>query len=719
MNNLIEYALQRKPLQLVRKQAHLSDPSQHESRYTAASYLDREDVGGDTGDYEEGYEAFHATSSKTESTTSSSHQQHQPPEAPMRHMSLFDLTAFGVGCTIGSGVFVLAGVAAHSYAGPAASISYLVAGAVAALSGLPYAELSAAFPMDGSTYAYSYITLGEVFALMSSLCQTLEYGGSSAAVARSWGNKFVDWLRERHSDSDGNALPQWVDSFLDPGFGINPMAAIIAFLCTLLLLWGVQESKMATNVVSSAKLSLITFMILSGFLLASDVIPQRDENNPRPATFSNWDPFVPPEFGPSGIIQGSSILFFAFLGYDQICNLSGEAKNPVKDVPRAVVYTLMIDGGIYMMAALALTAMLPYTEISTVSGFPRAFGANGWIWAEKLTAIGEIVTLPLVVLTGVQSQTRLLFAMSKDKLVPELFGRLTFAKKSASPCGCINACSNAKKEDKIGNLTANVRFCGLVIVLLAAFVPFQYMDDLISAGALFLFSLTDCCLLILRYKCPSESFVGTVEYDDTVSIFSIATVRKELSLGRLLILLNILSFASGLSYAFIPIAALQIALTVVFALLTLGITIYMALYCPEQSTTRFSLEGDGYGIGRRRFRTPLVPYLPALGIFANWFMIANVGWVGIVMLVCYLLFGILVYGTFCSGKSLVTTTGASGVPSYMNDNLQGRLSPSGSGGGLCEALLGAEWEDENEAEKNVGDGRDIKKELSGIETPSL
>ncbi|EED87477.1 amino acid transporter, partial [Thalassiosira pseudonana CCMP1335] len=502
-------------------------------------------------------------------------------------MSLFDLTAFGVGCTIGSGVFVLAGVAAHSYAGPAASISYLVAGAVAALSGLPYAELSAAFPMDGSTYAYSYITLGEVFALMSSLCQTLEYGGSSAAVARSWGNKFVDWLRERHSDSDGNALPQWVDSFLDPGFGINPMAAIIAFLCTLLLLWGVQESKMATNVVSSAKLSLITFMILS-------------------ATFSNWDPFVPPEFGPSGIIQGSSILFFAFLGYDQICNLSGEAKNPVKDVPRAVVYTLMIDGGIYMMAALALTAMLPYTEISTVSGFPRAFGANGWIWAEKLTAIGEIVTLPLVVLTGVQSQTRLLFAMSKDKLVPELFGRLTFAKKSASPCGCINACSNAKKEDKI-----------------AAFVPFQYMDDLISAGALFLFSLTDCCLLILRYKCPSESFLGTVEYDDTVSIFSIATVRKD--------------------YAFIPIAALQIALTVVFALLTLGITIYMALYCPEQSTTRFSLEGDGYGIGRRRFRTPLVPYLPALGIFANWFMIANVGWVGIVMLVCYLLFGILVY----------------------------------------------------------------------------
>lgn len=321
-------------------------------------------------------------------------------------MSLFDLISFGVGCTIGSGVFVLAGVAARNHAGPSSSISYLLAGLIATLSGLPYAELSAAFPMDGSTYSYAYITLGEVWAVMSSLCQTLEYGVTSAAVARSWGNKFGDYISEGDSGADGSVDNEaWWGKVLDSGTIVNPMAALIALACTLVLLCGVQESKFATNVISCLKVLLISFMIVGGFLLASPVIPQQDPDNPRPASFSNWEPFAPGGF--EGISEAAAILFFAFLGFDMICNLSGEAKNPVKDVPRAVVSTLMIDAVIYMLAVLSLTAMLPYTEISTVSGFPRAFGANGWVWAEKMTAIGEIVTLPLVVLTSIQAQTSL------------------------------------------------------------------------------------------------------------------------------------------------------------------------------------------------------------------------------------------------------------------------------------------------------------------------
>ena len=383
-----------------------------------------------------------------------------------------------MGCTVGSGIFVLAGVAASSYAGPSSAISYLLAGLVACLSGLPYAELSAAFPLDGSTYSYAYITLGEVFAVMASLCQTLGYGGASAAVARSWGNKFVDWVREGHSESEGNTLPSGLDKFLDPGYGINPMAAIIALVCTSVLLLGVQESKMATNIVSATKILLICFMIVAGMLLSGGVGRGED----APASFSNWKPFAP--FGVDGILDGASIVFFAYLGFDCICNLSGEAKNPVRDVPRAVVYTLVIDGVIYMFGALALTAMLPYEQISPVSGFPRAFGDNGWIWAEKLSAIGEIIVLPLVVLTSIQSQTRLLFAMSKDRIVPSFFGKLTFSKHPSPCCG-------KEKVDPIGNLTSNVQFCGVVVVLLACFVPFSYLDALISAGALFLFSLTD------------------------------------------------------------------------------------------------------------------------------------------------------------------------------------------------------------------------------------
>jgi len=681
MNTFIENALTRKPLLLVRKQAHCSDET---SRYTAVPIFD------------------------TETPVKPTRRTQQPSgsgggaEAPLRHMTLLDLVFFGIGTTIGSGVFVLAGVVAHNYAGPSASISYLIAGGVAALSGLSYAELSAAFPLDGSTYSYAYITLGEVFAVMASLCQTLEYGGASAAVARSWGSKFVDWLHEGR-DISNNPLPSGLEKFLQPGYGINPMGAIIALLCTLLLLLGVKESKMTTNVVSATKVSLIVFMIVAGFLLASGVFPNSENT---PASFSNLSPFVPPEFGPSGIIGGSSILFFAFLGFDQICNLSGEAKNPVRDVPRAVVLTLMIDGVVYMLAALALTAMIPYVDISTVSAFPRAFGANGVKWAETLTAIGEIVTLPLVVLTGIQSQTRLFFAMSKDKLVPQFLGKLTFS--DSRTCCCVGE----KKEDTIGNLSANVKFCGVIIVILACFVPFQYIESLISAGALFLFSLTDVCLLMIRYKCPSESFLGNLnEVDDSASIFSIATVREQLSLGRLLILLNVFPFFSGVCFAFIPIASVKYSLAAVFALLTFFVTVYIYRYCPEASSTRFALEGDGYGIGKPRFRTPLVPFLPALGIFANWFMLANVGWQGIVMLVVYLLLGVLMYGGFCSGRSL-TSEYESSDSSYTN-LLPGRSSPTSSvvSSPLQEALLpGGEWEDETSGRRN------LNRDLSEIET---
>mmetsp|Transcript_21457 Transcript_21457/g.46621 ORF Transcript_21457/g.46621 Transcript_21457/m.46621 type:complete len:705 (+) Transcript_21457:166-2280(+) len=696
MNSFIDNALTRKPLQLVRRQAHLGD----ESRYTPVAILS---AGEDTSEHDTG---------GPPSSSADGGPSTLAREAPLRHMSLFDLVAFGVGCTVGSGVFVLAGVAAHSYAGPSSSLSYLLAGFVASLSGLPYAELSAAFPLDGSTYSYAYITLGEVFAVIASLCQTLEYGVSGAAVARSWGNKFVDWVREGHGQNEGgNSLPSGLEKFLDPGHGINPMAAVIAAICTLVLMWGVQESKVATNIISTTKVTLVVFMIVAGFLMSSDLFPD------TLASFSNWDPFIPPEFGSEGILDGASILFFAYLGFDCICNLSGEAKDPVKDVPKAVIYTLLIDGVIYMLAALALTAMLPYDQISPVSGFPRAFGANGWIWAEKLTAIGEIVVLPLVVLTSIQSQTRLFFAMSKDNIVPRFFGKLSFKKKASS------SCCGKEKEDKIGNLTANVQFCGLLIIILATFVPFQYLDALISSGALLLFSLTDCCLLTIRYKCPSETFLGSPSnIDENASIMSFATVsatvRKELSLGRILILLNMFPFASGLCFAYIPTGALRYSLTGVFAFLTLCVTIYIAVYCSEISSTKFVLERDGYGTpGRRRFRTPLVPYLPSLGIYMNWFMIAHVGWEGIVMLIGYLSIGVLLYGSFCSGKSLVNASYQNHDASYNNQNIlpssRRSTSPPSGNQDLQQALL---EEEDHWDESHRGENTDyLKNDLSEIE----
>lgn len=159
------------------------------------------------------------------------------PPKECRHLSLFDLVAFGVGSTIGSGVFVLAGLAAHSYAGPSSSISYLLSGLVISLSVLPYAELSAAFPVDGSTYTYAYITLGEVFAVIACLCQTLEYGIAGAAVARSWGEKFVDWVNEGDSQNEGgNNLSPRVQTFWSQVMGLiqwrqSLLASVQSYCC--------------------------------------------------------------------------------------------------------------------------------------------------------------------------------------------------------------------------------------------------------------------------------------------------------------------------------------------------------------------------------------------------------------------------------------------------------------------------------------------------------
>ena len=231
----------------------------------------------------------------------------------------------------------------------------------------------------------------------------------------------------------------------------------------------------------------------------------------------------------------------------------------------------------------------------------------------------------------------------------------------------------------------------------------------------FVRSFVHSCLLVIRYKCPSEFFLGSMsDIDDNASIFSMASirVRKELSLGRILIMLNVFPFASGLCFAYITHDAARYSLMGLFSLLTLAVTIYIALYCPEITSNRFVLDRDGYGIGKRRFRTPLVPFLPALGIYMNWFMIANVGWKGMVMLIGYLIIGVTLYGSFCSGKSILNTN-------YHNDResqniLPGRSSPPTENSALQQALLEDEDLDHTTQTSNRHNG-DLKGDLSEIE----
>lgn len=283
-----------------------------------------------------------------------------------RHLSLFDLVCVGVGATIGSGIYVLCGLIANKYAGPATFLSWGIAGGAACFSGVCYAELAGKIPSAGSVYVYAYVSIGELPAVLAAACLTLEYVGSAAAVARSWGDKIVEWLHEESSP---------LERYLDPGFGCNPMAFLVSFCSTMLLLKGVKESKGVTNFFTIFSVFLVLSMALGGLTLMQK---------------KNLIPLIPPQYGLAGVFRGATSSFFGYIGYDEICCIAGEAINPRKNLPRAVILTLFIVSTLYMVAALALTGMQPYLEISTKSGFPSAFRWNHVEWAAQLAAVSGI-----------------------------------------------------------------------------------------------------------------------------------------------------------------------------------------------------------------------------------------------------------------------------------------------------------------------------------------
>jgi len=213
-----------------------------------------------------------------------------------RHLSLRDLIAVGVGGTIGSGLFVLAGLVANRYAGPSTVISWAVSGFAACLSGCCYAELSGRIPLSGGCYAYTYVALGELFAVVSAACLSLEYVAAASAVARSWGDKCVEWMEQELGDE------HWIHDYLGTTelgpFAFSPLALVVSGGAVILLLNGVKESKRATNLFTSLKVLVVMFMIVVGCFYVSP---------------KNWSPFIPPAFGVKGIFRGATGTFFGYL----------------------------------------------------------------------------------------------------------------------------------------------------------------------------------------------------------------------------------------------------------------------------------------------------------------------------------------------------------------------------------------------------------------------
>jgi len=506
-----------------------------------------------------------------------------PPPSPRgdgelaRHLSLFDLVCVGVGATVGSGVFVLVGLIAHSIAGPAVSLSWLIAGVAASVSGLCYAELGGRFPSVGSTYVYTRETMGECASVVAGACLTLEYTGSASAVARSWGDKAVEYART-WDDGDGRG-DSWFQFALDPGFGINPCAFLVSFASVFLLLSGVKESKNVTNFFSALNVSLVCFMATASLILA-----RRD----------NMKPFIPPEFGAGGIVRGATSSFFGYIGFDEICCISGEAIHPTRDVPRAILITLLIVTCLYCGASVGLVGMVPYHEISETSGFPDGFRTRGIAWAAEITRLGELAVLPLVVLVTIMAQPRLNFIMAIDGILPAVFAEI---------------------EDD-GNLKAGTQISGALMIAVATLVPFAYLDDLISSGILVAFTMTDCAVVLVRHASPRD--------------------RPRL-LERNLAAFLVLSLLTGFLLRLCLAAEGTGDGMRAAALLSCGGTLFagnrIRTCCPRQD--------DGVDAGL--FLTPCMPCIPLSGCFINLYLIAQLEVTGLATIFGYLALSIVFY----------------------------------------------------------------------------
>ena len=388
-----------------------------------------------------------------------------------RHISLFQLTMLGVGATIGTGIFFVLSEQVPT-AGPAVLISFLIAGLAAGLTALCYAEMSSMIPVSGSSYSYAYATLGEGVAFMVAACLMLEYGVSAGAVAVGWS----EYLHNLLMVTTGLELPRallhaplvadgYALQFGGDGL-INLPAAVLVFLCCFLLTAGTRESARVNAIMVVLKLAVLVMFILIAFSAFDG---------------QNLAPFAPHGF--AGVSAAAGSIFFTFIGLDAVSTAGDEVKDPRRNLPRAIVLALIIVILFYLLVALAALGSQPQGAfdgqeaglaviLHNVTGSP--------IPAVILSA-GAVISVFSVTLVVIYSQTRILYAMSRDGMLPKVFSRLN--PQTQTP-------------------TANTVIVSCVIAAIAAFLPSDVLWDLTSMGTLTAFTVVSVGVIILRYRRP-------------------------------------------------------------------------------------------------------------------------------------------------------------------------------------------------------------------------
>ncbi len=442
-----------------------------------------------------------------------------------RTLGPFQLTALGVGAIIGAGIFVLSGLGAH-YAGPGLMLSFVLSGLGCAFAGLCYAEFAAMIPLAGSAYTYAYATLGELFAWIIGWDLTLEYAMGASTVSSGWSNHFIEllnifgirmplWLaydywtglktaenivaRQMAQAGDSSLVPG-TQAFLDKvtqiigaqspelvsrarqlldapsiggvSIGFNLPAFLIALCITAILVVGIKESARFNATIVVIKVSVVLFVIVTGSRYINTTNWGHD-----------WNSFAP--FGMSGIGAGAAYIFFAYIGFDAVSTTAQEAKNPQRDLPIGIITSLCACTILYILVAAILTGMVPWREINIEAPIARAFLDRGLNVASDIITLGALAGLTSVMLVMLLGQTRVLYSMAKDGLLPRRFF--------------------ADIHPKFRTPWKNTILVGLLAAIVGSITPIDDIGKMVNIGTLLAFVIVCTAVMVLRRTNPGQA----------------------------------------------------------------------------------------------------------------------------------------------------------------------------------------------------------------------
>lgn len=413
-------------------------------------------------------------------------------------IGLFALVCFGVGGTVGAGIFILTGTVAAQHSGPAVALSFLIASVVCLLAGLCYAELAAMMPVAGSAYSYTHASMGEAAAWAVAWCLVLEYLFAGALVAIGWSAYLQAALRDI-----GIIFPAILSQapfsisadrhLVATGSIIDLPAALVTLACMAMLLRGTDFSARINNLIVVVKIAAMLLVVATGFAFVDP---------------ANWSPFIPANeglfgrFGWSGVMQGAGVLFFAYVGFDAVSTLAQDVRNPQRTVPQALLASVGVTTLLYALVGLVITGLVSYRLLNVADPIYVALNSAGpgLAWTKVIVGFVAIAGLVSVLLVTLLGQVRIFYAMGRDGLLPPAFTR-------ARPGSSVPY--------------AGTLVTGLVAALAAGVLPLNLLGELISMGTLFAFVMVSASVLVLRRREPDVARPFRVPFYPWIPILSI------------------------------------------------------------------------------------------------------------------------------------------------------------------------------------------------------